>query len=82
MQDAGLDLLQGAEGRVRPRLNRGHSCRRCLAGLCVRSADQAEPGGSHRHGRRAQKQESFDGISSTLMAHFCLAMSYSSLGFQ
>jgi hypothetical protein len=47
IQDAGIDLLQWTEGRVRPRLYRGWNH---LAGLCVRGTDRDEFGGSKAYG--------------------------------
>jgi hypothetical protein len=55
IQDAGIDLLQGSERGVCPRLDRRQLCRFCLAGLCIRRADHAELGGGDAQGRSAEK---------------------------
>src|SRR6266478_7917764 len=55
IQEAGIDLLDGAERGVRPRLGRGHFGLSCLAGLCASGADHAERGGSNGRSRGAQE---------------------------
>jgi hypothetical protein len=55
IQNAGIDLLQGAKRRIRPGPDGGQVRRRHLAGLGVRRPDHAEPGSGNRHRRRAQK---------------------------
>jgi len=56
IQNAGIDLPQCAERRVRPRLNRGRICRVYLAGLCARRTDHEELGGSNGHDRVPKKR--------------------------
>ena len=55
IQQAGVDLLERAEDALVPRLTLDRSCRLCLARLCTRGTDHAEPGSGHRHGRRSKE---------------------------
>ena len=54
VQKAGVDLLQGRERGVRPRVDRGQ-VRFCRAGLSVRRTAHAELRGCNSHGRGADK---------------------------
>jgi hypothetical protein len=58
IQDAGIDLLQRAERRVRPRLDRSRIRGPCRAGLCVRQTAQHELSGGDAHRRGAKKAAS------------------------
>ena len=55
VQDAGVDLLERPEGRVRPGLNRWQSRGSCLADLCCRRTDYAELRGRNRRGSSIKK---------------------------
>jgi len=55
IQQAGIDLLQRAERRIRSRLDRRHGCSSCVARQRVRGTDHAELRGGQRHGRGTQK---------------------------
>ena len=54
IQEAGVDLLQGRERGVRPRLDCGQ-VRFCRAGLSVHRTAHAELRGGNSHGRGADK---------------------------
>lgn len=49
-----MDLLQRAEGRIRPRLYCRLICRFCRLGLCFRVTEHAELGGGKSHSRGTQ----------------------------
>src|SRR5438105_14600994 len=62
IQEASIDLLDGAERGVRPRLGRGDVGSLYLARLCASGTDHSERGGSNGRGRGAQE-------SAAMMVH-------------
>ncbi len=55
IQETGIDLLQQAEGRVRPRLHRGLVCWFCHTCLCIPTSGHAKLCRGKNHGRSPQK---------------------------
>jgi len=59
-QDAGIDLLQWIEGRVRLRLHHGQICRFCLTGLRLRATGHTELRGDNGQAGLTKKAAAID----------------------
>src|SRR6202035_5105803 len=61
---------------VRPRLNRGRSCRFCIVGLCVRKSGHAELGRGNSHGRSTTKAAAImvDFFGHSDRTHSCISL--------